>query len=188
MSREVRFGCECCRYYTNTKKHYDAHLLTKKHASMEKKEINTPFECKFCKKTFKSNSGLWKHNQKCNTPVTTVIKNNITNITNNNITNNNITNNITNVNLFLNTDCKDAITICDFVRQLKVAITDLSLIVDASNKNEIAKAIGDIIVKNNKARKRIVNIHGNSPIRKKVIKNISDGIIVPHTHNYEQNT
>ena len=63
----MKFECKKCNYITSSKKDYNKHLLTAKH----KKEINgndwkskNPV-CKICEKTFKTASGLWKHEQKC---------------------------------------------------------------------------------------------------------------------------
>ncbi len=62
-----KFECKKCNYITSSKKDYNKHLLTAKH----KKEINgndwkskIPI-CKYCEKTFKTASGLWKHEQNC---------------------------------------------------------------------------------------------------------------------------
>jgi hypothetical protein len=56
--------------------------------------------------------------------------------------NNQIQNNF-NIQLFLNEDCKNALSIQDFAKQLKLTMNDLSLM----NENE-PKAITNIIVKN----------------------------------------
>ena len=64
------FYCEKCDFSCNKKSNFEKHLLTTKH----KMEINGNigngknadfFECEICSKTFKSNSGLWKHKKKC---------------------------------------------------------------------------------------------------------------------------
>tara|TARA_Y100000991_G_C21937476_1_gene333669 strand:- start:264 stop:1148 length:885 start_codon:yes stop_codon:yes gene_type:complete len=64
------FYCEKCDFSCNKKSNFEKHLLTTKH----KMEINGNigngknadfFECENCSKTFKSNSGLWKHKKKC---------------------------------------------------------------------------------------------------------------------------
>lgn len=146
MERQVKYGCECCKYFTNVKKHYNVHLLSQKHIKNAQNGKELSFECRFCKKTFKSNSGLWKHSKKCNQQITTII-NNTTNITNN-ITNNNTTIN-NNINIFLNENCKNALNITDFIALLKIKMADLDKIYNAITKTDYAKAIGDFIVKNN---------------------------------------
>ena len=65
-----KFYCEKCDFNCSNKKDYTRHLLTRKH----KMEMNgngflpqkTPlYVCNECNKEFKTNSGLWKHQQKC---------------------------------------------------------------------------------------------------------------------------
>ena len=64
------FYCEKCDFSCSKKSNFEKHLNTTKH----KMEINGNigngknadfFECENCSKTFKSNSGLWKHKKKC---------------------------------------------------------------------------------------------------------------------------
>ena len=66
-----KYYCELCDYFTCYLKDYNKHLLTKKH--MEKngniKEMIKILICKNCKKEFKTNAGLWKHKQKCESPL-----------------------------------------------------------------------------------------------------------------------
>jgi hypothetical protein len=63
-----KYNCDICHYYTCNKKDFDKHLDTRKHMfsnNGNKMEIKSPnFICE-CGKNFKTNSGLWKHNQKC---------------------------------------------------------------------------------------------------------------------------
>mgnify|MGYP005991366695 FL=1 len=61
------FECKKCNYNTSNKKDYSKHLLTRKH-NMEINGNNWKSKnplCENCKKTFKTASGLWKHQQKC---------------------------------------------------------------------------------------------------------------------------
>lgn len=55
-----KFSCEKCKYSTTVKDCISKHLLTKKHLS----ENLNAFECKLCEKSFKVQSGLWRHNNK----------------------------------------------------------------------------------------------------------------------------
>jgi hypothetical protein len=68
------FECEKCNYITNNKYDYKKHCQTTKH----KQEINIDdfsmnmenfqpkkFICANCNKTYKDNSGLWKHKKNC---------------------------------------------------------------------------------------------------------------------------
>jgi hypothetical protein len=63
----------------------------------------------------------------------------------NRITNNNITNNTQfNLNVFLNEDCKDAINLSDFVKNLKITLQDLEF----TKTNGIVEGVSSIIVNN----------------------------------------
>ena len=64
------FSCNVCYFSSCNKKDYNRHIETKKHIfnvsqcfSMEKTQKN-PYECN-CGKTYKDNSGLWRHKKKC---------------------------------------------------------------------------------------------------------------------------
>jgi len=65
--------CHICQYYTNKKSSFSQHLLTQKHQIMEDNNKNKNnhhfpninYECQNCKKVFQVRSGLWKHNKKC---------------------------------------------------------------------------------------------------------------------------
>lgn len=62
-----KYHCQKCNFICSKKSNYEQHLLTRKH----KMEIDgndwksKNAVCKICEKTFKTASGLWKHQQKC---------------------------------------------------------------------------------------------------------------------------
>ena len=71
------YFCKNCNYFTTKKCNYDRHLLTAKHKKEqngnkisgekyknEQKGANA-FRCD-CNRSFKTNSGLWKHQKQCN--------------------------------------------------------------------------------------------------------------------------
>lgn len=69
-----RFCCEKCDYNTDRKSNFDSHLLSLRHHKTSSgnllKQIKQPisknkFKCEFCNKIYKTNSGLWKHKQQC---------------------------------------------------------------------------------------------------------------------------
>jgi len=65
------FVCEKCDFNTCNKKDFNRHIQTKKHKINDfqcfSMEITpkTHYECS-CGKTYKDNSGLWRHKKKCN--------------------------------------------------------------------------------------------------------------------------
>ena len=70
------YCCSICDYTTSKKFNYSKHMSTAKHTKSvvgNQKVANVPqniakvanFACNTCGSTFVTNSGLWKHNQKC---------------------------------------------------------------------------------------------------------------------------
>lgn len=68
-----KFCCIKCKYITTTTNHLKQHLLTKKHINMPDEQDGNErvcqYKCDNCDKQYHSKSGLWKHSQKCKTPV-----------------------------------------------------------------------------------------------------------------------
>ena len=61
-----KFSCEKCSYHTNTKQHYDNHLVSNRHINDDiKPNTDITFECKLCNKKYFSANGLQKHFKKC---------------------------------------------------------------------------------------------------------------------------
>jgi hypothetical protein len=153
-----KFICNKCHYITSKKYNYDKHILTAKHKKSMVvnenvgKSSTDKFVCKNCNKNYKDNSGLWRHNKKCvqvlndnnieiqqptNELVMSLLNQNMElqkqiidlckdkNTVINNTTNNN---NSFNINFFLNEQCKDALNIDDFVKQIKLQLSDLDMI------------------------------------------------------------
>jgi len=85
-----KYNCFQCDFYTNTKKDFDRHLMTKKHnksnddiyddnnenlisddedSYIENKlsyDEDKKIKCELCEKTFGTRQGLWYHKKKCN--------------------------------------------------------------------------------------------------------------------------
>ena len=163
LKQNNEFVCFKCNYLTFHRGDWKKHIKTKKHlrgiletGKMETNPQNYKFVCKFCKeKRFKSRSGCWKHEQKCDQYPKQLIKLKKENMKwkklalkeytakqkldeeNNSLkqkllenqtgsTNIGTQNNTINVNLFLNEHCKNAIPILDFVRELQFTIHDIN--------------------------------------------------------------
>lgn len=146
------FFCEKCNYTTNRRLNYERHINSQKHTADTDETNDLKFHCSFCEKQFKTNAGLWKHKQNCcqsidinqnNQKETDVhqfelIKNELDNVKklimelkpveNNTIKKQIIENNGDtnyNVNLFLNTECGDAMNLIDFVKNIKMGFDDI---------------------------------------------------------------
>jgi|LakMenEpi03Aug12_release.lakeMendotaPanAssembly.Ray.scaffolds.fasta_scaffold35337_6 hypothetical protein len=63
----MSYICEKCVYSTNLKKHYDSHLLSKRHQDIQNETTSKKYSfiCKNCNKGYSSNMGLYKHNKIC---------------------------------------------------------------------------------------------------------------------------
>ena len=68
-----KYYCQTCDFKCSQKCDWNRHIQRQKHISnqsgneMEIKKLEKTFFCN-CGKKFKTNSGLWKHKQKCNAP------------------------------------------------------------------------------------------------------------------------
>jgi len=66
-----KFFCKICDYGTSKKSSYDNHLYSNKHEKSMKNQLIMPklcpkqFTCEKCQKSYKDNSGLWRHKKKC---------------------------------------------------------------------------------------------------------------------------
>jgi hypothetical protein len=170
------FYCESCDYNTSNKKDYSKHCLTSKHKTGKngmnlELQKSSNYVCD-CGKHYMSQSGLWKHEKKCqyekpivndtkdkdsiinllltqNKDLMDLLKNGIINNTNNNnnITNiNKTTNNDNktfNLNIFLNETCKDAMNIDEFVSSIKVNLEEL----ENTGRQGYIEGISNIILK-----------------------------------------
>jgi len=161
--------CSECNYTTSKKNNYERHLKSQKHITVVYPEIkNCP-----CGKKYKFASGLSVHAKTCNIanqntsscvldmsanvilemvkqnnefkqiimeqnqklidiaskPTTTVVNTN--------------SNNKFNINFFLNEQCKDALNITDFVKSLKLQLSDL----ENTGKNGFVEGISKIFIK-----------------------------------------
>jgi hypothetical protein len=176
QNSSLKYKCESCYYFTNSKGDFNKHVLSAKHKKITNGDIesNKIHSC-ICGKEFKYRQGLSRHKQTCKEPIDTpYISNNTSSILENpilileilkqnqefknlileerrefqniiteqnakmvelasNIGNNhhnttNTTNtnshNKFNLNVFLNEQCKDAMTLKDFVKNLEISMDE----------------------------------------------------------------
>ena len=147
------YECVCCEYSTKRKYNFTKHMTTESHMYMiayyKNNRNSVPKVC-CCGKSYKFQSGFYRHKQKCRKLNTDIENNSNTNelvlhlikenqnlktqmlevskqsLTTNNTTINN--NNTFNLQFFLNETCKDAMSIQDFVHSICVTIEDLKRI------------------------------------------------------------
>lgn len=140
-----KFECNFCDYTTCKKSSWEKHLVTKKHLNAEmihngiskvaKSCSNERFMC-ICGKSYKFHSGYYRHKTTCSNIVTEtkidcgtiekIAKSLLSVFGSQNTINNTINNQkIINVNLFLNEQCANAMSIQDFAKQLRLTMDDL---------------------------------------------------------------
>tara|TARA_Y100000992_G_scaffold95012_2_gene61163 strand:+ start:390 stop:1310 length:921 start_codon:yes stop_codon:yes gene_type:complete len=110
-----------------------------------KKKVAQGFNCSWCNKYYKSRSGCYKHEGKCNNKLLNL--ENKVNMLENDVKNEKlkktINNNIT-IQLFLDENCGNAMPLENFVKNLRINMEDLF----NSNKIGYVEGISSIIVKN----------------------------------------
>jgi hypothetical protein len=134
-----KYVCDACEYHCNKKSHYVQHCETEKHKQTSKQEYEPTVEMK----TFME-SMIKMHKDLLTTFVETMKENpaQVANVTN--MHNNTIHNTQFNVQVFLNTECKDAVKLSDFMKTLKITLQDLEF----TKTNGIVEGVGSIIANN----------------------------------------
>ena len=151
------FECKKCNYITSNKKDYNKHVLTLKHQNTTNTTKVVPIACKeyrcYCGKVYKHHSSLWNHKKICpkkspnnivdstNDTIIALLKQNqefkelilqqnrdITNITNNTYNTTTHNNQKFNLNFFLNTTCKDALNMTEFIENIEIDFKDIETI------------------------------------------------------------
>ena len=139
ICNKSKYVCDACEYHCNKKSHYVQHCETEKHKQTSKQEYEPTVEMK----TFME-CMIKMHKDLLTTFVETMKENpaQVANVTN--MHNNTIHNNQFNVQVFLNTECKDAVKLSDFMKTLKITLQDLEF----TKTNGIVEGVGSIIANN----------------------------------------
>ena len=160
------FECVKCNYKTDKRGNYNRHLKTKKHLDIHRSD---EFACHLCNyKTDKKNN-LIRHDKKYHCKIVKKEKEikrnnqqNMIDLTNLEInlqkilkeqenikklipknTGNTIINNKLSINVYLNTECKEAMSIQDFLNQLNLSFDDLYY----TKNNGFVEGISNVFVK-----------------------------------------
>jgi hypothetical protein len=122
------YVCNDCNFNSDKLSNYKRHLTTNKHKNFIKniiKNSNNIFLCDICNNKFNSRTSLWRHHKACNKNNKEYIEDLIyenkelhkkIQYSGNNKSCINI--NINNFNIFLNNNCKNALSIQDFVKKI----------------------------------------------------------------------
>jgi len=164
----TRFECKECKFECFKKGDFSRHLKTQKHkkciGNFMENEIDTPWICE-CGKQYKYNTGYYRHRRACpylkranvngemnykemfmvmineNKDLRSQISELIPKVGNNN---NNTIKQKVNINIFLNEQCKDALTMNQFIDKIKVSLDDLHVTKDKG----ITEGVSNIFIEN----------------------------------------
>lgn len=149
-----KYKCIHCNYGTSRKTDYNKHIETIKHILNTTKNVKSDFNCDSCGTQFTHKSSLSRHKRKCIQNIDEMknicniivqenreLHNEIKNIANKPTT---IVNKNINIIQFLNTDCKDAINMSEFIQQVEVTFDDLMHIYD----NGYLEGIKNTLIRN----------------------------------------
>ena len=134
---KLKYVCEACEYRCNKKSHYVQHCETEHHKQNSKKEAHTNDMKLYMESMIKMHKDML-------TTFVETIKEKPAQVAHVTHTNNTIHNNQFNVQVFLNTECKDAIKLSDFMKTLKITLQDLEF----TKTNGIVEGVGSIIANN----------------------------------------
>lgn len=186
-SKKKYFSCEDCDYISGNVDDIKSHFLAFSHSQkslgegifditstrMKEKKTEKKYVCEICRRSYKFQSGYYRHKKNVHSIEVDEAKSNINEqndklikllveTTENNsklcekmlqmeanqkiiLTNNTINNNQKlNINVFLNEDCKNAMNLTDFMNTIQLTLDDLNYTVN----NGFVKGITNIFVKN----------------------------------------
>jgi len=155
-----KYSCINCEFITHNKSNYATHIKTNKHFKLsnpDKIEIKEPiiYKCLNCDKTYQYASGLSKHKNNCKSSTEIIVKNE--NISDKELINKlldtikeqsatmkeqsatmkemipklgNTTNNNISLITYLNTECKDAMNLTDFINGIQHSLQEALLTID----------------------------------------------------------
>ena len=137
-TKKKKHGCNPCQYYCSKKSNLKQHYATEKHKRISQADNAPMNDLKdFMKNMIMMQSDLIH-------ALTDTIKEKpmqVAHVTNTQTIHNN---NQFNVQVFLNTECKDAIKLSDFMKTLKITLQDLEF----TKTNGIVEGVGSIIANN----------------------------------------
>ena len=142
---KTKYVCDACEYYCNKKSHYAQHCETEKHKQTSNQEsAQTDDMRQFMETMIKMHKDMLSTFVEAikEKPTQVAHMAPVAHVTNTHNTIHN--NNQFNVHVFLNTECKDAIKLSDFMKTLKITLQDLEF----TKTNGIVEGVSSIIVNN----------------------------------------
>jgi len=159
MKKCQKFRCEICNYESNYKSNLTKHLQTYKHKMLVDGKLMYYNNC-ICGKTYKHLTSLYRHKKIChqsqlqetkttNELIQNLLKKNdelMAKIGEGSVVNNitNIKNDTVTFKIYLDSNCKDAISLEHFAKNLNIGMADYMTQI----KNGYTKGVGEVIVKN----------------------------------------
>lgn len=171
------YTCEVCNYSTLYKGNFSRHCQSLKHMANTNQHVHERFRCGVCNRHYKNRSGLYKHMKQKHEKIQLAIEGKSTEvetltnlvhtlITENkdlqdklveiasipriihHTTNTNSNNKTYNIINYLNTECKDAFNLSDFVKDLTITFDDIKDVKEigyvSSIKNTFIKSLHDV--------------------------------------------
>ena len=143
IDKKAKHFCKQCQYSCNKKSHYAQHCETERHKRLAQNvdQIDKITDLNDIVKTM-----MTMQKDIMSVLVDTIKEKptQVANVTTTNHTHNTINNTQFNVQVFLNTECKDAVKLSDFMKTLKITLQDL----EYTKTNGIVEGVGSIIVNN----------------------------------------
>ena len=143
IDKKAKHFCKQCKYSCNKKSHYAQHCETDRHKRLAQNvdQIDKITDLNDIVKTM-----MTMQKDIMSVLVDTIKEKptQVANVTTTNHTHNTIHNTQFNVQVFLNTECKDAVKLSDFMKTLKITLQDLEF----TKTNGIVEGVSSIIVNN----------------------------------------
>ena len=166
MENKHIYECIKCNYKTNKRGNYNRHIKTKKH--LDKNKTCNEYKCVHCNYTTNRKNNYIRHMENFHTDKDTINEKsennekdiqftkledslnrilkeqkNIKELIPKHSGGNTIINNKLSINVFLNTECKQAMSIQDFLKQLNISLDDLNY----TKKKGYVEGISNVFVK-----------------------------------------
>ena len=143
IDKKAKHFCKQCKYSCNKKSHYAQHCETERHKRLAQ-NVDQIDKITYLNDIVKTMMTMQKDIMSVLVDTIKEKPTQVANVTTTNHTHNTIHNTQFNVQVFLNTECKDAVKLSDFMKTLKITLQDLEF----TKTNGIVEGVSSIIVNN----------------------------------------